>query len=68
MVIELLVWLLNCCVVIVLTKRKKLGFVNVVNTNTFFYSNEKIVLKCYYRGGLQFFGHTFLEGAGSLGC
>ena len=24
--------------------------------------------KCYYRGGLQFFGHTFLEGAGFLGC
>ena len=61
-----------------------LGFVNIVNTNTFFYSNEKIIVsklphmdshdttfeysKCYHRGGLQFFGHTFLKGAGFLGC
>ena len=65
--------------VIELTKRKKLSFVNIVNTNTFFYSNEKLSQsyahmdshgatfeypKCHYRGGLQFLGHTFLEGAG----
>ena len=23
--------------------------------------------KCYYRGGLKYFGHTILEGAGFLG-
>ena len=64
-------------------KKKKLGFVNVVNTNTFFIPMKKLsqsyshmdshdatfeYSKCYYRGGLQFFGHTFLEGAGVLGC
>ena len=31
-------------------KKKKLGFVNVVNTNTFFYSNEKIVSKLFSYG------------------
>ena len=42
MVIELLVWLLNCSVGIELlcgysiNKKKKLGFVNIVNTNDFF--------------------------------
>ena len=56
-------------------KQKKLGFVNVVNTNTFFIPMKKLsqsyahmdshdatfeYSKCYYRGGLQFFGHTFL--------
>ena len=81
MVIELLVLLLNCSVGIDLLcgywikKKKKLGFVNIVNTNTFFYSNEKLsqsyahmdshgatfeYSKYYYKGGLQIFrAHSF---------
>ena len=66
------------------SKKKKKGFVNIVNTNTFLFIPVKKLSesyaymdshdatfeysKCYYRGGLQFFGHTFLEGAGFLGC
>ena len=65
-------------------KRKRKGFVNIVNTNTFLFIPVKKLSesyaymdshdatfeysKCYYRGGLQFFGHTFLYGAGVLGC
>ena len=70
-------------VVWLLTKRKKLSFVNIVHTNTFFYSNEKLSQsyanmdsngatfkypKCYYSwGGLQFFGHALLEGGRIFG-
>ena len=69
--------------VIEVTKIKKLGFVNIVSTNTFFYSNEKLsqsyahmdshgatfeYTKCYYGEGYKVFGHIFLEGAGFLGC
>ena len=64
--------------------KKKLGIEKIVNTNTFFFIPMKKLSqsyahmdshdvtfeysKCYYRAGLQFFGHTFLEGAGVLGC
>ena len=60
-----------------------MGFVNIVNTNTSFNPMKKLshsyahmdsydatfeYAKCYYRGALQFFGHTFLERAGFLDC
>ena len=61
-----------------------LGFVNIVYTNTFSLIPRKKLSqsyahmdshdatseysKCYYGGGLQFFGHTVLEGAGFWGC
>ena len=80
-VIELLVWLLNCSVVIGLTKRK-IGFRKIANTNTFFIPMKKLsqsyahmdshdatfeYSKCYYRGGLKFYGHTFIGGGRIFG-
>ena len=66
-----------------INKKKKLGFVNIVNTNTFFIPTKnslKVTLiwiltvqhlntqNVITGEGYKFFGHTFLEGAGFLGC